>query len=148
MILDELAFELVLLLFSPDLCLEVSDQIVPLEQVFLEEIFDLTRELLRIILAVVESILHKVAQLLVVVAGIVHISRPLGIVETSHRLAQESWFLHGLSFSLLPVLLLKVSVLLLVHLLLTESLAMHVVVAYINRCVELGIAWQICWAVH
>ena len=72
----------------------------------MEEVFDLAREFLRLFFAVIKRVLHEVTQLLVVVARIVQISRPLAIGEASHCLAQETWLLHSLSFSLLSVLLL------------------------------------------
>lgn len=38
--------------------------------------------------------------------------------------------------------------LLLIHLLLAECLSMHVLGAYIDRCIELGLTWQVIWALN
>ena len=130
MVFNQLAFKLVLCLFSADLRLEIADQVIAFEKVLFEVAFNHARESLWVFFALIKCILHESSQLLVVVLGIFHICRPLLVVVASHSLMEEARLYHGLSLSLLHVLFLQVSVLLL-HTVLAELRA-HIGNTYIN----------------
>jgi len=99
---------------------------------------------LRIFFAVIKSILKKISQLLVVILGVLNVSRPLLVVVPSDCLVQEAGLFLGLGLRLLHVFLLQIGVLL-IHAILAE-LRPHVCHTNIDVCVKM--LWLLDQAVH
>ena len=136
LVFNQFALQLVLDLFSANFRLEITDQIVALQQVVLEVALNLSRKLLWVFFALIKLVVKERGQFLVVVLRIFNICRPLRKIKASHSLVEEAGFFLSLRLSLLHILLLKISVMLLVHALLTELHA-HICNTNIDICVEL-----------
>lgn len=115
LVLNQLALQLILSTLSPDFCVEIADEVISSKQVVLEVVFDNLWELMRVLLCIVQSILHELAQFLVVVLRVFERARTTALGITTNCLAHEARFSHGESLGLLMILFLQISMLVVVN---------------------------------
>jgi len=123
-VFHQLSFQLVLVLFTPNLSLKVLDKIEAAQEIVLEVPLHKVWESRWPVFALVQGVLDKLIKLLIVVMRIVHRSWAFAFWEAPDLLRHVLWStLRSFGFRLLHVLFFEVSVLLLIDLL---TLVWHV----------------------
>ena len=104
-VLHQFSFQLILLLLTPNLSLQVLNQIEAAQQIILDVPLDHVRESSRPVFTLVQRVLDELIESLIIVLGIVHGAWAFAYRETSNlfRHVLRSTF-SSFSFSLLHVL--------------------------------------------